>query len=64
MKKRASKLLVHLSQNEFVLYIGNVWNGKLACYILHAIFLKHVFGLFRLIRQAGNRGRREKAIGL
>lgn len=38
LKKRASKLLVHLSQDEIVLYIGNVWNGKLSCYILHAIF--------------------------
>lgn len=67
VKKRTSKQLAHLSQNEFVLYIGVVWNGKLACYILQT---KYILGLFvahldRSVRGLdGNHGKREKAIGL
>lgn len=61
LKKRTSKQLAHLSQNEFVLYIGDVWNGKLACYIFGGFFAY----LDRAVRGLdGNHGKREKAIGL
>jgi len=42
-------------------YIGDVWNGKLACYIFGGFFAY----LDRAVRGLdGNHGKREKAIGL